>query len=501
MHDLLKRLRRQTAPSFLLLLLVFSAALYGKASAQAPVGPGPELHGVSGTPAAAPASEARLTALEKQNADLQTSVAAAQSAGDNAWMLVSAAFVLMMSGPGLTLFYGGLVRRKNILGTMMQTFAMMGVITVLWALAGYSLAFGENTGHLGSFIGSFQNALLHGVGLLPDKVYVTTIPLQTFMVYQLMFAIITPALITGAFAERMKFSAMLAFMVLWALLVYSPMAHMVWGKGGLLNASLGGKFPTLDFAGGTVVHVTSGVSALVCCLYMGKRRGYPKEPMPPHSLVLSFIGACLLWVGWFGFNAGSALNASGLATSAFVATHFAAAAAACGWTVAEWIKTGKPTALGAISGAVAGLVGITPAAGFVTPVSALWIGAITGVFCFAMVFFVKAAFKYDDSLDAFGVHGAGGTMGAILTGIFANSVINPIFGAGKATGLLEGNAHQLLNQIVGIAIAWSLSILGTLIILFVVDKTIGLRVSAEDEDTGLDLSQHGEEGYHAEPSY
>ena len=310
-------------------------------------------------------------------------------------MLVSAAFVLMMSGPGLTLFYGGLVRRKNILSTMMQTFAMMAVITVLWALIGYSLAFGENTGPMGSYIGSFQNALLHGVGLLPDKVYVTTIPLQTFMVYQLMFAIITPALITGAFAERMKFSAMLVFMVLWAVFIYSPMAHMVWGKGGLLNAALGGRFPTLDFAGGTVVHVTSGVSALVCCLYLGKRRGYPKEAMPPHSLVLSFIGACLLWVGWFGFNAGSALNASGLATSAFVATHFAAAAAACGWTAAEWIKTGKPTALGAISGAVAGLVGITPAAGFVTPVSALWIGLITGLFCFSMVFFVKSKFGYD----------------------------------------------------------------------------------------------------------
>jgi Amt family ammonium transporter len=484
MRDLYRTLRERCLPLLLLLMMFLggSAAL-----AQAPA------------PTASP--DARLAALEKQNADLQTSVAAAQSAGDNGWMLVSAALVLMMSAPGLTLFYGGLVRKKNILATMMQTFAMMAVITVLWALIGYSLAFGENTGHLGSFIGSFQNALLHGVGLVPDKVYVTTIPLQTFMIYQLMFAIITPALITGAFAERMRFSSMLVFMVLWAILVYSPMAHMVWGKGGLLNAALGGKFPTLDFAGGTVVHVTSGVSALVCCLYMGKRRGYPKEPMPPHSLVLSFIGAALLWVGWFGFNAGSALNASGLATSAFVATHFAAAAAAIGWTVAEWIKTGKPTALGAISGAVAGLVGITPAAGFVTPISALWIGLITGIFCFFMVFIVKQKFGYDDSLDAFGVHGAGGTMGALLTGIFANSVINPILGAGKATGVLEGNAHQLLNQVVGVSIAWGLAIVGTLILLVIVDKTMGLRVSAEDEDMGLDLSQHGEEGYHAEPSY
>ena len=433
----------------------------------------------------------RIAALEKQNADNAAAIAAAQSAGDNAWMLVSAALVLMMSGPGLALFYGGLVRKKNILGTMMQTFAMMAVITVLWAMVTYSLAFGEGN----AFIGGLHNVFLHGVGLLPDPKYAATIPLQTFMVYQLMFAIITPALITGAFAERMKFSAMLVFMVLWALFVYSPMAHMVWGKGGLLNAALGGRFPTLDFAGGTVVHVTSGVSALMTALYLGKRLGYPKVPMPPHSVVLSFIGACLLWVGWFGFNAGSALSAGTLATSAFVATHFGAAAAAIGWSVAEWIRQGKPSALGAISGCVAGLVAITPAAGFVTPMSALWIGLIAGVFCYFMVVKVKAWFGYDDSLDAFGVHGAGGTIGALLTGVFANSVINPIFGAGKPTGLLEGNAHQLLNQMVGVAIAWSLSIVGTLIILFVVDKVIGLRVSVEDEREGLDLSQHGEEGY------
>ena len=458
----------------------------------------PDTHAATTLTSAADSQNARLAALEKQNADLQISVAAAQSAGDNGWMLISAALVLMMSVPGLALFYGGLVRKKNILATMMQTFAMMGVVTVLWALVGYSLAFGENTGHFGFFIGSFQNALLHGVGLLPDKVYVTTIPLQTFMVYQLMFAIITPALISGAFAERMKFSAMLLFMVLWAICIYSPMAHMVWGKGGLLNAALGGRFPTLDFAGGTVVHITSGVSALVCCLYMGKRRGYPKEPMPPHSVVLSFIGAGLLWVGWFGFNAGSALNASSLATSAFVATHFAAAAAAAGWGAAEWIRNGKPTALGAISGAVAGLVGITPAAGFVTPISALWIGLITGICCFFMVFIVKNKFGYDDSLDAFGVHGAGGTIGALLTGVFASSAINPILGVGKATGLLEGNAHQLLNQLTGVTIAWVMSAVGTLVLLFVVDKLIGLRVSPEDEDMGLDLSQHGEEGYHSE---
>jgi ammonium transporter, Amt family len=399
--------------------------------------------------------------------------------------------VLMMSGPGLALFYGGLVRKKNILGTMMQTFAMMGVITILWGLLTYSLAFGSGN----AFIGGLHNMFLHGVGLTPDKDYAGTIPLQTFMVYQLMFAIITPALITGAFAERVKFSGMLVFMVLWAIFVYSPMAHMVWGKGGLLNAALGGRFPTLDFAGGTVVHVTSGVSALVTCLYLGKRLGYPQKQMPPHSVVLSFIGACLLWVGWFGFNAGSALASGTLATSAFVATHFGAAAAAVGWSAAEWIRSGKPSALGAISGCVAGLVAITPASGFVSPMSAIWIGLIAGVFCFFMVVKVKTIFGYDDSLDAFGVHGAGGTLGALLTGIFANSSVNPILGAGKATGLLEGNAHQLLNQATGVVIAWIISIVGTLVILLIVDKTIGLRVSAEAEETGLDLSQHGEEGY------
>ena len=433
----------------------------------------------------------RLAALEKSSAAQAAAVAAAQSAGDNAWMLVSAALVLLMSGPGLALFYGGLVRRKNILGTMMQTFAMMAVITVLWAFVTYSLAFGEGS----AFIGGLHNIFLRGVGLAPDVKYAATIPLQTFMVYQLMFAIITPALITGAFAERMKFSAMLLFMVLWAIMVYSPMAHMVWGKGGLLNASLGGRFPCLDFAGGTVVHVTSGVSALVTALYLGKRLGYPQEPMPPHSVVLSFIGACLLWVGWFGFNGGSALSAGGLATSAFVATHFGAAAAAIGWSAAEWLRNKHCTALGAISGAVAGLVAITPASGFVTPMSALWIGLIAGVFCYLMVVKVKAVFGYDDSLDAFGVHGAGGTIGALLTGVFASSAINPIFGAGKATGLLEGNSGQLVNQAIGVAIAWCISIVGTLVILFVVDKVIGLRVSEEDERTGLDLSQHNEEGY------
>ena len=433
--------------------------------------------------ASTPATQAQIDAL-------QQAVRNAQSNADNAWMLVSAALVLLMTGPGLALFYGGLVRRKNILGTMMQSFAMMGLVTIIWAVAGYSFAFG----HGNIFIGGFEHLFLRGVGLAPNTDYAPTIPEQTYMVYQLMFAIITPALITGAFAERMKFSAMAVFLSLWSLFVYSPMAHMVWGVGGLLNAS-GGHFPSLDFAGGTVVHVTSGVSALVAALYLGKRTGYPHTAMPPHSMVLSFIGACLLWVGWFGFNAGSALNSGPLATSAFINTHFAAATAALGWTIAEWIHNGKPTALGAISGAVAGLVAITPASGFVQPLSALFIGILAGAVCSFMVFKVKSWFRYDDSLDAFGVHGAGGTLGALLTGLLATKAINAIFGPDVPTGAVDGHWGQLLNQGLGVAIAWTISIVGTLILLFLVDKVIGLRLSAEDESAGLDLSQHGEEGY------
>jgi Amt family ammonium transporter len=422
-------------------------------------------------------------------------VAEARSAGDNAWVLMSTALVLLMTGPGLALFYGGLVRKKNVLATMMQSFAMMAIVTLVWGLVGYSLAF-----HSGNrFIGGLGYAFLRGVGAAPDPDYAATIPQQSFMAFQLMFAIITPGLITGAFAERMKFTAMVLFVILWSLVVYIPMAHMVWGKGGLLNAALGGIFPTLDFAGGTVVHITSGVSALVCALYLGKRLGYPKEPMPPHSVVLSFIGACLLWVGWFGFNAGSALAAGSLATSAFVATHFGAAAAALGWAVAEWLRNGKPSVLGAISGSVAGLVAITPASGFVSPMAALAIGLASGFVCYLMVARIKSVFGYDDSLDAFGVHGAGGTLGALLTGIFASSTINAIFkdsrGNALPVGLIEGNPAQLLNQLAGVAIAWTLAIAGTFVILKVVDVLIGLRVSAEEEIAGLDLSQHGEEGY------
>jgi len=377
-------------------------------------------------------------------AALENSVKSAQSAGDNAWMLVSSALVLMMTGPGLALFYGGLVRRKNVLGTMMQSFVLMALVTV----------------------------------------------------YQLMFAIITPALISGAFAERMKFSAMLLFMTLWSFLVYFPMAHMVWGKGGLLNAALGGKVGCLDFAGGTVVHITSGVSALVCALYLGKRKGYLHEPMKPHNLTLAFIGACLLWVGWFGFNAGSALAASALATSAFVATHFAAASAALGWMVAEWIRTGKPSVLGAISGCVAGLVAITPASGFVTPFPALLIGLAAGVMCYFMVTKIKSLFNYDDALDAFGVHGAGGTLGAILTGVFATKLVNDSFN--RSLGAADGNWGQVFNQLIGTLIAWGLAIVGTLVILKVCDWILGVRVQPEHETEGLDLSMHGEEAYNLE---
>jgi Amt family ammonium transporter len=449
------------------------------------------------SPATLPAALAKpevSKAVDEKLARLDQRVAAAQSSADNAWMLVSAALVLMMTGPGLALFYGGLVRRKNTLAIMMQSFALMALITVMWALVGYSLCFGGS----GPVIGGFEHAFLRGVGAEPNPDYAGTIPEMTYMVYQLMFAIITPALITGATAERMKFSGTVLFLTLWFLVVYAPLAHMVWGKGGLLNAALGGKFPTLDFAGGTVVHVSSGVSALVCAIYLGKRKGYPKQPMPPHSLVLSFIGACLLWVGWFGFNAGSALASNSLATSAFVATHFAAAAAALSWSAAEWLKNGRASALGTISGAVAGLVAVTPAAGFVAPMPALVIGFVAGACCYWMVTKVKAIFGYDDALDAFGVHGAGGTIGALLTGVFAQQAINPIFGAGKPVGGLDGNWGQIGNQLMGILMAWGFALAGTIVLLKIVDLLTGVRVPEEHEIQGLDVTQHGEEAYNLE---
>ena len=440
-------------------------------------------------PASAPASvDAKLAALD-------AAAKAAQSAGDNAWMLTSAALVLMMTAPGLALFYGGLVRRKNVLSTMMHSFVLMAVVTLLWAIYGYSMAFAEGN----PFVGDLRYLFLNGVGAAPNADYGATVPHQTYMIYQLMFAIITPALISGAYAERIKFSAMLLFTVLWSTVVYFPMAHMVWGKGGYLNAALGGKIPCYDFAGGTVVHITSGVSALVCALYLGKRLGYGREPMKPHSVVLSVIGASLLWVGWFGFNAGSAVAASSLATSAFVATHFGAAAATLGWMLAEWLKHGKPSVLGAISGCVAGLVAITPASGFVQPFPALLIGFVAGVVCFLMVTTFKSKFGYDDTLDAFGVHGAGGTVGALLTGVFATRLVNATFtdSAGKPQplGWVDGVPGQVLNQAIGVVISWLLAAVATFVILKVVDLVIGVRASEIDELDGLDLSMHGEEGY------
>ncbi len=438
------------------------------------------------------------TPIENEIQSLKEATAAAQSAGDNAWMLMSAALVLMMTGPGLALFYCGLVRRRNVLGTMMQSFACMALITILWAVCGYSLAFAEGN----FFIGDFRYAFLRGVGAAPNPDYAATIPHQTFMVYQLMFAIITPALITGAFAERVKFGATMLFCGLWLFLVYLPLAHMIWGKGGLLNAFSGGTIPVFDFAGGTVVHISSGFSALVAAIYIGKRTGYPNEPMKPHSLVLSFIGACLLWVGWFGFNAGSALGASSLATSAFVATHFASAAGALSWMLAEKIRNGKASMLGGISGSVAGLATVTQGAGFVEPFPAILIGLIAGFACFYMVSIVKGKLGYDDSLDAFGVHGVGGFVGTTLTGVFATNAVNNALkladGSAAPLGLVDGRAVQVLNQWMGAGIGIALAAVGTLVALKLTSILTGLRIHGRDEATGMDLTLHGEDGYNLE---
>ena len=419
--------------------------------------------------------------------------------GDVAWMLTSSALVLMMTAPGLALFYGGLVRKKNILGVMMQCVFLMGLMSVVWALWGYSLAFGGES----PYFGNLDHICLHGVipswdadnggPVIPAS---GSIPTSVFMVFQGMFFIITPALIAGAFAERMKFSTMCVFMILWGTFVYCPIAHWVWGEGGWL---LDGRFAALDFAGGTVVHISSGVSALVCALLIGKRVGFGQEPMPPHNLTYTCIGAALLWVGWFGFNAGSALAANASAANAFVATHFAAAAGVLGWSVAEWIKIGKPGILGACSGAVAGLVCITPAAGAVTPVQGMILGLAGGLGCYFACTTVKNKFGYDDSLDAFGVHGVGGTIGAVLTGVFATKAVTYSIGedgtASAARGLLEGDVQQFVNQLIGVAASAGLAIVGTFIILKVLDATMGLRVTEDEEIQGLDLSQHGEEGY------
>ena len=405
--------------------------------------------------------------------------------GDTAWMLTSSALVLMMTAPGLALFYGGLVRSKNGLATIMQSFVLMALISVQWVLYGYTLAFGPD--HRG-LIGGLNWIGLRGVGGEPNPDYAGTIPHQAFMIYQCMFAIITPALITGAIAERMKFSAFLLFSLLWATIVYDPLAHWVWGKGGWIGTN--GGMGALDFAGGTVVHISSGISALAAALFMGKRLGYPHEPMPPHNLPFAVIGAAMLWVGWFGFNAGSALSSGALATSAFVATNTATGAAALAWMYAEWVVRGKPTVLGAASGAVAGLVAITPASGYVAPVSSIIIGGIAGVICFSACN-LKYRLGYDDSLDVVGVHFVGGTTGAILTGFFASKAVNP---AG-ANGLFFGNPRQLGIQLVAVVVTMVFAFVGASILLRIVEALVGLRVAEEDEVAGLDLSQHGETAY------
>jgi len=426
--------------------------------------------------------------------------------GDNAWMLTCTALVLMMTGPGLALFYSGLVRKKNVLGVMMQCVFLMGLMTVLWALYGYTLSFGGDTQETApAWIGNFDYLFMNDVGATWDAELgepvipmhnVMNTPRLTHMLFQGMFFIITPALICGAFAERMKFSTMVVFMIIWGTVVYCPLCHWVWG-GGILafgsphaGISAGG---ALDFAGGTVVHISSGVSALVCALLIGKRLGYGSEPMPPHNLTYTCMGATLLWVGWFGFNAGSALASDGIAAGAFAATHFAAAAGALGWAGMEWITRGKPSVLGTCSGLVAGLVCITPAAGFVTPMPAILMGLIAGLVCYWACTTLKTRMGYDDSLDAFGIHGVGGTLGAILTGVFATRAAWDIDG-GEPLGLIEGGS-VIVGQIAATVITWLLAIAATFVILKVLDAVMGLRVPEAAEVEGLDLSQHGEEGY------
>ena len=403
--------------------------------------------------------------------------------GDTAWMLTSSALVLMMTIPGLFLFYGGLVRRKNVLGTIMHSFIIVAVITIQWVLWGYSLAFAPDIG--GGWLGGSEWFGLRGVGPEPNADYAATIPHAAFMIYQMMFAIITPALITGAFAERVKFSSFLVFIILWATFIYDPLAHWVWGVKGLLR-----EIGTLDFAGGTVVHISSGASALVAAIMFGKRIGYGQEAMPPHNLPFSVIGAGLLWVGWFGFNAGSALAADGLATSAFVSTHIATAAAALSWLAMDWLFRDKPTVLGAASGAVAGLVAITPGSGFVGPISAIWIGIGGGVLC-SIACSLKPKLGYDDSLDVVGVHGVGGTWGALATGLFASKAVN----AAGNDGLFFGNPGQLWIQFVSVVVTLILAVVGTYILLSLVKAIMGLRIADDEERMGLDLSQHNERAY------
>jgi len=433
-------------------------------------------------------------------ADATVPAVATINSGDNAWLLASSALVLMMTAPGLILFYGGLVRTKNVLSTMMHSLILMALISALWMVYGYSMSFGAGSGAFGPFCGNpLTHLFLQGVGAAPDADYAGTIPAQTFMLFQMMFAIITPALISGAVAERVKFSAYVLFMLLWVTVIYFPLCHMVWGKGGYFNWALGGKIPVLDFAGGTVVHISSGVSALVFALMIGKRDGFPHEPMVPHNVVLSLVGTGLLWVGWFGFNAGSALNAGSLATSAFAATHFSAAAAALSWAAMEWKLRGKPSVLGAASGMVAGLATITPASGFVTIPAAFVIGIAAGVICYLAVTKIKSTFGYDDSLDVFGVHCVGSITGMLMLGLLASAVVNPAiattFQVNGAVVSLAGSTHQFFNQLIGVGFTAALAAVGTFLIVKLVDAVLGLRVEQEDESVGLDLSQHGERAY------
>jgi Amt family ammonium transporter len=418
------------------------------------------------------------------------------NSGDNAWLLASSALVLMMTAPGLILFYGGLVRTKNVLSTMMHSLILMALISGVWMVFGYSMAFGSGNAFFGN---PLTHLFLKDVGAAPDADYAGTIPAQTFMLFQMMFAIITPALISGAVAERIKFSAYVMFMLLWVTVVYFPLCHMMWGKGGFFNWALGGKIPVLDFAGGTVVHISSGVSALVFAVMIGKRSGFPREAMMPHNVVLSLIGTGLLWVGWFGFNAGSALNAGPLATSAFAATHFSAAAAALSWAGMEWLQRGRPSVLGVASGMVAGLATITPASGFVTVPSAFCIGLAAGIVCYTAVTKIKSVFGYDDSLDVFGVHGVGSATGMLMLGFLASADVNPAIATTfKANGVavsLAGGSHQFFNQLIGVVFTVVLAAVGTFVIVKIISATIGLRVTQEEESMGLDLTQHGERAY------
>jgi Amt family ammonium transporter len=550
---------------FAMLTLAVGAASAADDASPAPApAPAPAAAAAAPADAAAPAAaapaapaadkpktiEERLAAVEAQSKAASDSVTEATlNTGDNAWVLVSTALVLLMTLPGLALFYGGLVRRKNVLGTMMQSLTIACLVSIIWAIVGYSIAFGPGSTHdkhddkgavvkdgsgnpvpegdtSASFWGGMSYACLDQVitdkthklpvvqpdgslkpldnnpPLVPHEhgAYCASINHGAYMLFQLMFAIITPALICGAYAERMKFTAMAIFSSLWLVFVYCPLAHMVWGENGLFNWATPNPYTSaaFDFAGGTVVHISSGVAALMCAIFLGKRKGYPASPMPPHNLVLSFIGAALLWVGWFGFNAGSALQANGLAVIAFANTHFATAAAALSWPLAEWILRGKPTVLGACSGAVAGLVAITPASGFVTPMSAIIIGLVAGALCMCTASYLKRALGYDDSLDAFGVHGIGGMWGAIATGLFLNIDVNPNIASCNSdlyAELVKGSHAVVMGQVKAVLMAIVLSAVGSSILLAIIKFTIGLRVTPEQESEGLDLSQHGEEGY------